>query len=147
MHSDTLIPSVLRQFHDENGHFGRDKTLDIIKRRYSWSILNTDVPNYVVKCQTCKLRNMRPTKFPIQVMDQPHYPMQKVSLDLSGPHPTTSGGNQMILHIVDMYTNWPECFPMVEGTSENVETIFQTEFIPRHGCPRTVLTDNGGAFT
>jgi len=51
--SNTLNLKVAYQYHDAKvaGHFGRDKTLDLIKRNYYWPNMEEWVRNYVRTCE------------------------------------------------------------------------------------------------
>jgi hypothetical protein len=68
---------VLEQYHDKNGHTGKDKTIDAIKLKYHWSGIHKSVFEYVEKCQVCKLRKMKEIKCLLPEMDVPKFPMQK----------------------------------------------------------------------
>src|ERR1700729_4157727 len=109
--------------------------------------MEKDVIEYLQKCTTCKVRNMREIKAPIQEVDRQNHPFQKISLDIAGPFPVSNLGNKYILSFVDCYSAWPECYPLRTKGTEEVIKIFHTEILPRHGCPDTVLTDNGAEFT
>ena len=47
---------VAHEYHDSKvaGHFGRDKTLELIKRNYYWPNMEDWVCNYVKTCASCQ---------------------------------------------------------------------------------------------
>ncbi len=54
------MPEIVRtelisSYHDDplNGHFGIDKTRELIARKYSWPTLRRDVEAYVTGCDVC----------------------------------------------------------------------------------------------
>ena len=80
-----LQNKILEQCHDAIGHIGIDKTYELISRKYYWPRLYKQVTTYVNSCVTCQARSSRCETAPLEEMDVPVYPFEKVSLDISGP--------------------------------------------------------------
>ena len=40
------------------GHWGRDKTLDLIRRQFHWDGMTTDVAEYIATCPVCQSKAM-----------------------------------------------------------------------------------------
>ena len=76
-----LHKAVVKQYHDDNGHMGVQKTLIGISQKYYWPNLFQELYNYVSSCLTCQTKPALKTKPPIQEIDIPPYPFAKVSLD------------------------------------------------------------------
>lgn len=138
-----LQGDVLRQFHENCGHFGIDRTYDAIKGKYFWPNLFRDITAYVNTCVPCQSRSGQKARVPIGEMEVPTYPFQKVSIDISGPYPTTLSGNRYILAFVCHYSGWPEAYPLPDKSAQSVAHIFLEKIFPRFGCPQEVVTDNG----
>ena len=85
---------VVKEDHDLNGHMGIQKTFDAIRQKYYWPTLFKQIHQYVVNCHVCQTRLLLKVKQPLQEIDFPLYAMAKLSLDLSGPYPTTMSGNK-----------------------------------------------------
>lgn len=49
---------------------------------------------------------MQKTKHQLRETDIPSYLMATLSLDLSGPHPTTLSGNKYIIAFVEVLVQW-----------------------------------------
>ena len=98
---------VVKQYHDSNGHMGVQKTFDSIRRKYYWPNLFKELYEYVSVCNICQTRSLQKIKQPLQETDIPPYPMAKISLDLSGPYPTSMSGNKYIIAFVDRFSGWP----------------------------------------
>ena len=86
---------------------GIEKTYGLIMRNYYWSKLFNDVVDHVKKCETCPVQSRGNKAVPVLETDIPHYPFQKISLDISGPYGPTHGGNCYLLSFVDWLTGWP----------------------------------------
>ena len=69
--------------------------------------------------------------------------MAKISLDLSGPYPTTLSGNKYIIAFVDWDSGWPEAFPVPDKTADTVADLIIEQLFPRFGCPLQIVSDNG----
>ena len=134
---------VVTQYYDNNGHMGIQKTFDSIRQKYYWPNLFKELHKYVSDCVTCKTRSMQKNKHPLQETDIPPYPMAKLSLDLSGPYPTTLSGNKYIIAFEDWYSGRPEAFPVADKTAETVIDLILQQIFPRFGCPLQIVSDNG----
>jgi hypothetical protein len=62
---------------------------------------------------------------------------------LSGPYPTSLSGNKYIISFIDIYSGWPEAFPVPDKSANNIVHLILEEIYPRYGCPLQILTDNG----
>ena len=101
---------VVKQYHDMNGHMGVQKTFDSIRQKYYWPNLFKELNDFVTACVVCQTRSLQKIRQPLQETDIPPYPMVKISLDLSGPYPTSMSGNKYIIAFVDWFSGWPEAF-------------------------------------
>ena len=138
-----LRTGVITQYHDENGHMGVQKSFDGIRQKYYWPNLYKEIYQYVTNCVVCKTRSLQKVKQPLQETDIPPFPMAKLSLDLSGPYPTSLSGNKYIIAFVDWFSGWPEAFAVPDKTADTVANLLIEEIYPRYGCPLQIVTDNG----
>ena len=139
-HLRTLI---VTQYHENNGHMGVQKTFNSIKRKYYWPNLFKELNQYVSMCTICQTRSLQKIKQPLQETDIPPYPMAKISLDLSGPYPTSMSGNKYIIAFVDWFSGWPEAFAVLDKTADIVAHLLIEEIFPRFGCCLQLVSDNG----
>ena len=138
-----LQDAVIKQYHADNGHMGIDKTFESIKRKYYFPNLYQRLTSYVNACVTCQARALKKQRPPLQEMEQPPYPFAKLSMDISGPYPTSLSGNRYILSVVDHYTGWPEAFAIPDKSAQSIAHILVDEIFTRFGCLCEVVTDNG----
>ena len=95
---------VLRYKHDHilSGHPGQNKTVDLIRRDYTWPGLREFVKKYCKSCTTC-MRSKPQRHKPYGLLKQlpiPERPWNSISMDFIETLPTSSGCNS-ILVIVD----------------------------------------------
>ena len=97
-----------------------------------------EINTYVNECVICQIRSLQKVRQPLQETDISPYPMAKLSLDLSGPYPTTMSGNKYIIAFVDWYSGWPEAFAVPDKTGENVVDLIIYKIVAR----LQLVTDN-----
>ena len=51
-----LIDKVLKGCHDEVGHLGRDKTLELLRERFYWPSMYRDMVYHLSNCTNCLKR-------------------------------------------------------------------------------------------
>ena len=68
-----------------------------------------------------------------------------ISVDYFGSLPVTPRGNTYILLITDWFSRRADMFAVTaaEFTAEGAANVLVNQYIPRRGCPRTILSDNG----
>ena len=146
---DGLQQEMVRLAHDVKTacHPGIDKTLLRLKRSVFWPNMTRDVKLYVNTCDSC-IKSKKPKRKPKAALGGYHagVPMERVHMDLLGPLPPSEMGNRYILVLVDQFTKWVECFPLVEQTAERVASLAVNEFFLRLGLPFQIHTDQGKQF-
>ena len=141
-----LRDRVMTQYHEDNGHMSVEKLFYTVRQKYYWPGLYKDVYKKLENCVVCKVRNLQSIKAPVQTTGIPPFPMAALSLDLSGPYRKTLSGNIYIATFVDIYSGWPEAFPIPDKQADTIVNLLLEEMIPRHSCPLSLATDNGGEF-
>ena len=68
---------------------------------------------------------------------------ERISVDLTGPHPRSRRGNVYILTIVDSYSKWAEAVALRDKGAETVARALVEHVFCRFGCPLELLSDNG----
>ena len=74
-----------------NGHFGVEKSKERLRQLVYWQGWTEDVRLFVARCNLCNQYRPRGKKGPMQLA-QACAPMQKLHVDLTGPHPKSSNG-------------------------------------------------------
>ena len=139
---------VLEGAHDGylGGHLGIEKTTDKISKSYFWPTLLKDTMHYVQTCETCQRKKLAKERRPMQDMPMPSAPMEIVGIDTCGPFPLSDTGNRYVCTIVDHFSGWPEAYAIPDKTANTIAQIILKEFVPRHGCPRLIISDQGTEY-
>lgn len=71
---------------------------------------------------------------PLEGIDVTYFPLEKISIDVSGPYGDTSRDKNWL-------TNWPEAFAVPDKSAKTVADLISETF-PRYGAPVQLVTDN-----
>ena len=137
---------VINRAHKEVGHMATVKTLDRLREAYVWQEMRRDIESHIELCPVCRVHQRRPDYVPMGEMPLAAYPKQIVGADLIGPFVSSLNGNKYVLTIIDHCTGWAEAFPLKDKTNASVWQAWANHFLPRHGTPEVLITDNGQEF-
>ena len=138
--------TVIDRAHKEVGHMATEKTLDRLREAYVWPSMRKTIRERLRLCPVCQVHQRRSDHVPMGEMPLAQYPMQIVGADLIGPFVPSLSGNKYVLTIIDHCTGWVEAFPLPNKSNESVWNAWATQFVPRHGVPELLITDNGQEF-
>ncbi|XP_051807624.1 uncharacterized protein LOC127535005 [Acanthochromis polyacanthus] len=115
--------------------------------QYWWHPYMTEMTNqYMKDCRICTEHNPKPTvkpeagRFPAV-----NRPGQEIVID-NTDMVTRVRGYTYLLVAVDSYTGWPEAWPTTKEDSKAVIKCLINHYIPTHGFPRRIRSDNGAHF-
>jgi len=72
--------------------------------------------------------------------------LERVSVDITGPHPRSSKQNQYILTVVDHFSKWAEAIPLRNHTAPVVARALVMHVFSRYGAPLQLVSDQGPEF-
>lgn len=101
---------VLTSLHDDMGHLGLERTLDLLRSRFYWPKMVADVDEKIKKCERCVRRKTHPQKAAPLVNIQTHRPLQLVCMDFLTLEPDSSN-NKDILVITDHFKKYAVTIP------------------------------------
>ena len=129
------------------GHFGRRKTIRGIRTRLIWGTLSRDVRKALHTCIHCwkqtggRLHSQVP-----QAKPPLGWPGEVPALYAFGPLSTARSGARLILVCMDHFSRWVEMTALARATKDHVVKFLRDVWIPHHGMPRLILSDNGRQF-
>ena len=138
--------TVLVEVNDKLGHQGNTCTYCLIKHQYYWKGMNKDIWKYITNCTLCHREKARIQNYPLQMMEIPDRPLDKIAIDLVTECETSTSGNKHILTIIDHLTGWPETFPILDKSVDTIVSTFISKYLPGHMCPRYIFSDNGTEY-
>ena len=138
--------TVLIEAHEKLGYQGNTCTYCLIKWQYYWKGMNKDIWKYIANCILCCREKAKIHNYPLQMMEIPNWPFDKIAIDLVTECQTSTLGNKHILTIIDHLTGWPEAYPIPDKSADTIVSTFINEYLPVHMCPKYILSNNGTEF-
>ena len=141
---------ILEACHDRRtaGHLGREKTLELVSREYTWPGMRGFVEEYVRTCETCA-RNKIPQHRRhgrLQPLPIPEGAWRSVSMDFIVQLPL-SNGYDAIYVCVDRFTKMAHFCPTNSTiTAEGTAALYLEHVFKNHGLPDDIVSDRGTQF-
>ena len=135
--------------HPMAGHFGRDRTLESLRRKWFWKGITKDVEEYVKSCDKCQRTKARtgvvmPALQPIL----PKGPWRIITLDFVGSfQPAVETRHTECLVMVDKFTKMVH----LAGCGKDIDAkttayLVLKHVICLHGVPEEIISDRGPQF-
>ena len=145
-----VIPKQMRAFILESYHapfhVSIEKTYNILRQRFYWKGMWKDCIMKVSRCEKCQRSNLKQARAPMTVKNPPTGPGALVSIDVTGPFPTSETGLRYCVVIMDVFTGFPEAYCTKNKEAETIAQILLNEYFPRYGFCQSLLSDGGGEF-
>ena len=137
---------VLSMAHEGSGHLGARKVKGLLKHRFIWPGMGTDVVAHTRSCEVCqKCMKKGARRVPLIEREVLSEPFEVMAFDLVGPFPKGVGGYRYVLTAICMGSKWPEAIPLKSMTARAVATGM-VEIFARTGIPLQLLIDQGSQF-
>ena len=144
--SDAEIRTLLiSEAHDAPmaGHFGMDKTLELLQRHWVWPEMRKDVRDYVRSCISCQRIKHSTRKPPGQLHPiVAQRPWQIVTMDFVGGLPSSSSSiSTQILVLVDKFSKYTIFEPCPASmTALDTARVFIRRIVASFGIPAVVMS-------
>ena len=111
---------VLKNLHNDFGHHGKDRVISLVRDRFYWNGMNSDIDHWIKNCHRC-LRRKVPTnqRAPLIPIKTP-YPLEVVCMDFLTLE-RSKGGYHHILVITNHFSRFAFAVP----TKDNSRGIFR----------------------
>ncbi len=136
---------VLESLHDQMGHMGVDRTLDLARSRFYWPKMSADIEKKVKTCERCVKRKALPEKSAPLVNIQVTRPLELLCIDFLSIEPDLSN-IQNVLVMMDHYTKYAVALPTSNQKAKTVAKCLWEGFIVHYGFPERILSDQGADF-
>ena len=109
--------------------------------------MKKDISNWVKCCDQCqKGKVIRHNKSPLSQFTIPPGRFENLRVDIVRPIPSCNG-YKYILTIMDRFSPWFTATAMRDIIAESTVDAFMNGWIQHFGCPKSVVTYQGGQFT
>ena len=142
---EDLRPLVLKSLHDDMGHMGVERTLDLARKRFYWPKMSAEVETKIKTCDRCIRRKVLPEKAAPLVNITATRPLELVCMDFLTLEPDSSNTKD-ILVITDHFTKYAVAIPTSNQKARTVAKCLWDHFIVHYGIPERLHSDQGPDF-
>lgn len=141
-----LKPEVLRQLHQQHGHQGRERTLELVRQRCYWPGLSSEVASWCQECERCQsAKDTQPLAQGFMGRLMSSRPNDILAVDFTVLEPTHSGIDSVLV-MTDVFSKYTLAVPTRDQRAETVAQVLVTEWFYRFGVPGRVHSDQGRNF-
>ncbi|KAK7881963.1 hypothetical protein WMY93_028137 [Mugilogobius chulae] len=142
---EDLRPLVLTSLHNDMGHLGIERTLDLVRSRFFWPRMSADVETKIRTCNRCVRRKTQPERAAPLVNIVTTRPLELVCMDFLSLEPDQSNTKD-ILVLTDHFTKFAVALPTPNQKARTVARCLWENFIVCYGFPERLHTDQGPDF-
>ncbi|GLJ08685.1 hypothetical protein SUGI_0093660 [Cryptomeria japonica] len=146
----SMRENLIREKHNGclSGHFGLNKTLELVQRFYYWPKMQKDIRRYVEQylvCQKAKGNSSNASLY--QPLPIPHRPWDCISMDFVVGLPRTQEGFDSIFVVVDRFSKMAHFIPCkTTHDTSHIAYLFFKEVVRIHGLPTSIVSDRDVKF-
>ena len=105
---------AIKGCHDQIGHLGQDRVLELFRDRFYWPGMHLDVASCINSCPRCIRRKSQPDVVPLLNIEATQ-PLQLVHLDYLQIEPS-KGTIENVLIVTDHYIRYAQAYPLKTQT-------------------------------
>ncbi len=138
----------IKRFHDGLGHMKYGSISDLIKRRYWWPKMETEIKGYIASCPQCQLDQSQTagTSIPIRPLPPVAQPFERWGIDGLENLPETKSGNRNVITAIDYATRKTVAKAVKVLDAAAVAEFLYFEILLQYGAPFEIISDRGSAF-
>ena len=136
---------ALQGCHDDLGHLGIERTIDILRDQFYWPGMMEDTVRHIKQCERCLRLKALPGKAPMKTVDAT-YPMELVHMDYLTIVANEGGKDVHILMIRDHFMRYVQAIVTSSQTAKCTAQNLWDKFIVHYGLPEKILTDQAHNF-
>lgn len=139
-----LRGKALHGLHDDVGHLGIERTLDLARSRFYWPGMAKDIKVHISRCECCIKRKASSSKAPMVPISTTE-PLELLAIDFLTLE-KGKGGFENILVVTDSFTKYSWAFPTRNQRANTVASVLWEKVISNYGFPQRLHSDQGQDF-
>lgn len=142
---EQLREAVFHSLHNDMGHLGIERTLDLARGRFYWPRMAADIENRIKTCNRCVRRKTPPEKAAALVNIKSTRPLELVCMDFLSIEPDQSNTKDVLV-LTDHFTKYAIAIPTSNQKAQTVAKCLWDHFIVPYGIPERLHSDQGPDF-
>ncbi len=146
-----LLPSSLRSevltlLHQEHGHQGIERTLELVRQRCYWPSMAAEVAQWCRDCERCQVaKDTQPAARSHMGHMLASRPNEILAIDFTVLEASRTG-IENVLVMTDVFTKYTLAVPTRDQRAETVARVLVGEWFYRLGVPGRIHSDQGRNF-
>ncbi|KAK9692562.1 Integrase zinc binding domain [Popillia japonica] len=131
--------TIIYTYHTEMGHFGVDKTLELITRTYWFPKMRQKIHEFIRNCLKCiefNRKSGKPEGY-LHSIPKGNVPFETIHIDHYGPLPTTRRKYKYLFEVIDGFTKFIKLFPCKSTDTQEVLKHLNSYFRNYFPCKST----------
>ena len=137
---------ILKSIHDDSGHQGLERTLELIQSWVFWPNMFKDVDTYLLNCECCQVSKGNYVGPKTQIGSLlAKQPLELLCIDFTKADPS-KGEKENVLVLTDAFLKFSQAFVTNNQKALMVAKILVDEWFNVYGIPSQIHLDLGRSF-
>lgn len=143
-----MIRNVIQACHDDIGHVGLEKTINLIIKTYWFPSMRVQVKEHIDNCLKCLSYSVPAGKKEgeLHIYDKGTEPFDTIHINHYGPLKKETNGYTYIFIIIDAFTKYVILYP-VKSTTTTETIVALKQYFHHFGICKRIVSDRGTSFT
>ena len=136
---------ALKSLHDDGGHLGIERVIELMRERFFWPKMADDIAHYIKNCGRCVARKTLPGRAaPLNQLTSSG-PLELVCIDFLSIEPDSRGVTNVLV-VTDHFTRYAQAYPTRDQKAPTVARVLVEKFFVNYGLPARIHSDQGRDF-
>ncbi|XP_027133599.1 uncharacterized protein LOC109140921 [Larimichthys crocea] len=141
-----LKEEILTQLHQDHGHQGIERTMELVRQRCYWPGMSADIKQWVQTCERCQVaKDSGPVPHSFMGHVLASQPNEIVAIDFTLLEPSRNG-LENVLVMTDVFSKYTVAVPTRDQQAATVARVLLIEWFFRFGVPNRIHSDQGRSF-
>uniref|UniRef100_A0A1A8HG02 Gypsy retrotransposon integrase-like protein 1 n=1 Tax=Nothobranchius korthausae TaxID=1143690 RepID=A0A1A8HG02_9TELE len=142
---EALQEEVLKEVHQNHGHQGIERTLELLRLRCYWPDMSKSVLAWCQNCERCQVAKEGPATGSFMGHLLASRPNEILAMDYTVLEPSC-GGWENVLVLTDVFSKYTLAVPTSNQHASTVAQVLVTEWFSKFGVPARIHSDQGRNF-
>ena len=140
----TIVKPLMESTHNSlAGHFGSQRYLLDMKRKYFWPSMKKDIIAFHKQCIPCQVNDKYPVKVKSGEMIRPKAPLDILYIDIATGLCRSIDGYHCIMLVYDAFSRFAQAIPLKSEKADYIVQQFMSQYVAKYGMPKHIHSDNG----